>query len=205
MTKVAIIGSGGHTRSSVNLLLRYFNSSDMSIYDNSFLTSGRERIVDSIQLVGGINDVEPSQSVFLSIGDNHLREQYFLRFKGQIIRDNVFHSSSLQEKDVTYGTSNQVFACSYVNSQVFIGDNNIVNTGAIIEHESIVGSHNHISIGSKMCGRSMIGDKCLLGAGSIVLPQVSICDNVTIGAGSVVTRNIDQPGVYVGAPARRVR
>jgi acetyltransferase-like isoleucine patch superfamily enzyme len=36
------------------------------------------------------------------------------------------------------------------------------------------------------------------------LPRVSVSNRVIIGAGSVVTRDITEPGVYVGAPARRV-
>jgi len=32
---------------------------------------------------------------------------------------------------------------------------------------------------------------------------IEICDNVVIGAGSVVTKNITEPGVYYGNPARK--
>jgi acetyltransferase-like isoleucine patch superfamily enzyme len=34
---------------------------------------------------------------------------------------------------------------------------------------------------------------------------VSICDNVVIGAGAVVTKNITQPGIYAGNPAKLIR
>nr|HQU73633.1 N-acetyltransferase [Calditrichia bacterium] len=34
---------------------------------------------------------------------------------------------------------------------------------------------------------------------------VRICDNVVIGAGSVVTRDITEPGIYAGNPARKIR
>jgi acetyltransferase-like isoleucine patch superfamily enzyme len=44
---------------------------------------------------------------------------------------------------------------------------------------------NHVSIGSN----------------ATILP-VSICSNVIIGAGSVVTKDILQPGIYAGNPAR---
>ena len=46
-----------------------------------------------------------------------------------------------------------------------------------------------------------IGDNVSLGSNSTILP-VNICSNVVIGAGSVVTRDIIDPGVYVGNPAR---
>ena len=204
MARVAIIGAGGHTRSSINLLLNHFDSDDIRIYDNSFV-KGKQEMINSIPLIGGVNDIELDQDVFLSIGDNNLRRKYFLKFKNQIIKDTIFHGDSLQEKDTEYGISNQIFAHSYINSKAVIGDNNIINTGAIIEHEAVVGNHNHISIGAKMCGRSTIGNMCLVGAGAVILDKLSICDNVIIGAGSVVIRDINDSGTYVGNPARRIK
>jgi len=33
---------------------------------------------------------------------------------------------------------------------------------------------------------------------------VSICDDVVIGAGAVVTKDITEPGTYVGNPTRKL-
>jgi UDP-N-acetylbacillosamine N-acetyltransferase len=205
LTKVAIIGAGGHTRSSINLLLNYFDSNDISIYDDSFVKGNKQEIVNAIPLIGNIDDIKSNQSIFLSVGDNSLRKQYFLKFKDQIIKNTIFHSDSLQEKDATFGVSNQIFAHSCINSQVIIGDNNIINTGAIIEHETSLGNHNHIAVGVIICGRSTIGNMCLIGAGAVVVDKISICDNVIIGAGSVVIRDIKDAGTYVGNPAKRIK
>ena len=128
MTKLAIIGSGGHTRSSTNLLLNYFDGNDIGIYDESFVKDSKQEMVNFIPLIGSIKDIKLNQGVFLSIGDNSLRKKYFLKFKDQIIKDTIFHSNSLQEEDVEFGISNQIFAYSYINSQVRIGSNNIINT-----------------------------------------------------------------------------
>jgi acetyltransferase-like isoleucine patch superfamily enzyme len=55
-------------------------------------------------------------------------------------------------------------------------------------------------------GRAVtIGDRCWIGARAMILPGVTIGDDVVIGAGSVVTRDCASRGLYVGAPARRVR
>jgi UDP-N-acetylbacillosamine N-acetyltransferase len=204
LTKIAIIGSGGHTRSSVNILKEYFDKQNMSIYDDSFERYKYETI-EMVPLAGCIDDIAPDQDIFLSIGENTLRKKYFLNYKDKIIRKNIFHRNSLQEIDVTFGYSNQFYANSYINSQVKIGDNNIINSGAIIEHESKVGSHNHIAIGVKICGRVNIGNMCLIGAGSVILDNLSICDNVTIGAGAIIVKDIDTPGIYVGNPAKRIK
>jgi acetyltransferase-like isoleucine patch superfamily enzyme len=48
-----------------------------------------------------------------------------------------------------------------------------------------------------------IGNHVSIGSNATILP-VSICDDVVIGAGAVVTKDITEPGKYVGNPARKV-
>jgi acetyltransferase-like isoleucine patch superfamily enzyme len=49
-----------------------------------------------------------------------------------------------------------------------------------------------------------IGDRVYIGSNATILP-VRICSDVVIGAGAVVTRDITEPGIYAGNPARRKR
>ena len=189
----------------MNLLLNYFNDKEIGIYDDSFAKDNKQEVVNGIPLIGNIDDIKSNQGIFLSVGDNGLRKEYFLRFKDQIIKDTISHSDSSQEKDTIFGVSNQFFSHSYINSQVVIGDNNIINTGAIIEHETLLGNHNHIAVGATICGRTIIGNQCLIGAGAVVIDKISICDNVIIGAGSVVVRDIEDAGIYVGNPAKKIK
>ena len=46
-------------------------------------------------------------------------------------------------------------------------------------------------------------EEVYVGSNSTLLP-VTICDDVVIGAGSVVTKDITEPGTYVGNPARKL-
>jgi acetyltransferase-like isoleucine patch superfamily enzyme len=49
-----------------------------------------------------------------------------------------------------------------------------------------------------------LGDRVSIGTNATLLP-VSICNDVVVGAGAVVTRDITEPGVYAGNPARKIR
>jgi len=51
---------------------------------------------------------------------------------------------------------------------------------------------------------TVVGNHVSIGSNATVLP-VSICDNVVVGAGAVVTRDITEPGFYLGSPAKKVR
>jgi acetyltransferase-like isoleucine patch superfamily enzyme len=46
-----------------------------------------------------------------------------------------------------------------------------------------------------------VANRVSIGSNSTILP-VAICNDVVIGAGSVVTKNITEPGIYLGNPAR---
>lgn len=50
-----------------------------------------------------------------------------------------------------------------------------------------------------------IGNDCWIGSRVIILPGVSICDRVIVGAGSVVSKSIQEPGIYVGNPAKKIK
>ena len=55
-----------------------------------------------------------------------------------------------------------------------------------------------------MTGGAQLGSLVTLGAGAVVCPGISICDGVVLGAGAVVTKDITEPGRYLGAPAKRI-
>lgn len=198
-----IIGAGGHTRSLLNLI-DTDNYEISGIYDDSYTTERRE-LINSYLLVGSINSIPSDSYVVLSIGQNKERKKFFLRFKDQILTDNLIHKNAFIENNVEMGISNQLMANVYINSNVILGDNNIINSNAVLEHEVHIGSHNHVSVGSKICGRVNIGDNCFIGANVVIIDKLHICDNVTIGAGAVVIADIKESGVYAGNPIKRIK
>jgi acetyltransferase-like isoleucine patch superfamily enzyme len=51
---------------------------------------------------------------------------------------------------------------------------------------------------------TFIGNQVSIGTNATILP-VKIVDHVVVGAGSVVTKDILEPGIYAGNPARKLR
>jgi UDP-N-acetylbacillosamine N-acetyltransferase len=201
--KMDIIGAGGHSR-SVIALLKNNNFEPENIYDDSF-QQGEKELIFGIPVSGKLSDVIPGKPVCLAIGDNEQRALFFKRFYGQIYKKTILHSTAWLEKETSSGEANLIFGNVFVNAAVKFGNNNILNTGCIIEHECEIGDHNHISVSAVLCGRVKIGTNCFIGAGAIIKDKISICDNVIIGAGAVVVKNISEPGVYVGNPAKKIK
>lgn len=201
--KVFILGAGGHTRSLINLL-EHNNYAIGGIYEDNFDIS-KEEIINTYKVLGKLDELNKDSTAVLSYGSPQKRKQLFLQLSEQVLESNLVHPKVTIEKYFNSGASNQIFANVYLNSNVTIGANNIINTSAILEHEVTIGSHNHISVGVVICGRASIGNGCFIGAGATIIDKLTITDDVIIGANSVVVNNIEQPGTYIGSPARRVK
>ncbi len=51
---------------------------------------------------------------------------------------------------------------------------------------------------------TILSDGVSIGSNATILP-VKICAGAVVGAGAVVTKDISQPGIYAGNPARKIR
>ncbi|MCW3173485.1 acyltransferase [Shewanella subflava] len=50
-----------------------------------------------------------------------------------------------------------------------------------------------------------IGKHAIIGSGSVILPGVSIFEGTAVGALSLITKNCEPFGVYIGAPAKKIK
>jgi acetyltransferase-like isoleucine patch superfamily enzyme len=107
------------------------------------------------------------------------------------------------QKGVSVGCRTRVQSHTFICERVSIGEDCFIGHGVMFINDLF-------SEGGPARGRmdlwksTCIGNHVSIGSNATILP-VRICDGVVVGAGSVVTRNIDQPGVYAGNPARRLR
>lgn len=93
---------------------------------------------------------------------------------------------------------------AHVGPMASVGHCAIINTGAIVEHDCTVGDFVHVSVNATLAGRSRLGDHVFLCAGATVIDSTTVGNDIVIGAGAVVVQSIEEPGTYVGVPARRV-
>jgi len=92
---------------------------------------------------------------------------------------------------------------AFVCDLVTIGDDCFISHGAMFINDPFAiggpGMRNR-----EVWRPTRIGNHVSIGTNATILP-VSICDGVVIGAGAVVTRDISEPGIYAGNPARLLR
>jgi acetyltransferase-like isoleucine patch superfamily enzyme len=107
------------------------------------------------------------------------------------------------QRDVSIGQRCRIQSHAFICELVTIGDDCFISHGAMFINDLF-------TLGGPAKGRrdlwrsTRIGSRVSIGTNVTVLP-VTICDDVVVGAGSVVTKDIVEPGIYVGNPARLLR
>ena len=107
------------------------------------------------------------------------------------------------QKDVVIGNRCKIQSHSFICEMVTIGNDCFISHGVMFINDTFV--KGGPAMGNKeLWKKTIIGNKVSIGTNSTILP-IQIVDNVVIGAGSVVTKNITEPGIYAGNPAKKIR
>jgi len=107
------------------------------------------------------------------------------------------------QKNARIGDRTRVQSHCFICELVTIGNDCFIGHGVMFINDSF-------SIGEPaydrhdLWERTVIGNHVTIGSNTTILP-VNICDHVVIGAGAVVTRDITEPGIYLGSPAKLAR
>ena len=119
-----------------------------------------------------------------------------------VLADNVFIGPFTEiQKNTSIGCNTKVQSHSFICELVTIGENCFIGHGVMFINDKF--QNNGPAKGDKtLWEETKIGNNVSIGSNATIMP-VEICDNVVIGAGSVVTKNITEPGVYYGNPARK--
>lgn len=120
------------------------------------------------------------------------------------IEDNCFIGPFVEiQKNVTIGKNTKIQSHSFICELVTIGEHCFVSHGVKFVNDTF--STGKPAGGDKTkWKKTFIGNHVSIGTNATLLP-VKVTDNVVIGAGSVVTKDITEPGVYAGNPAKKIR
>ena len=107
------------------------------------------------------------------------------------------------QKDVTIGINCKIESHSFICELVDIGDECVVAHGVVFINDTF--SIGRPARGDKRLWKAtVVGNRVYIGSNATILP-VKITEGVVIGAGSVVTKDILEPGIYAGNPARKLK
>lgn len=95
-------------------------------------------------------------------------------------------------------------AYSILTTNIKIGKHCILNRGNHIGHDCVIGDFFSAMPGAIVSGNVNIGDKVYMGNNSSIREKLSIHRLSTIGMNSAVVKNIEESGIYVGCPTKKI-
>lgn len=107
------------------------------------------------------------------------------------------------QRGVTIGRNCRIQSHAFICELVSIGDDCFVGHGVMFVNDLFKDGGPARGDRSKYRA-TKVGNRVSIGSNCTILP-VAIADGTVIGAGAVVVRDIAEPGVYAGNPARRLR
>jgi len=151
----------------------------------------------------------------VEVGDNVVIGNYTILHKGVKLGNNTAVGSYC-EIDKNCDIRNNVI----IQGRIRMGDSCLVEDKVTIKYGTILTSNvllkencflgpNVITLGSThkrvTVHGTTIGNETYIGAGSKIAGGIIIGNNITVGALSFVNKNLDESGIYVGAPIRKIR
>lgn len=198
--KYAILGAGGFAKEVREVLLDLGTSPEMV----HFYVEERFRTNNSS--VKGFLDLprDGHHVAYLGVGDGKLRANWLSQFQDNCDFAPLIHPTAILGKNVQLGKGVIVTAYSHLTCDIIVGDGVQFNLQTTVGHDSVIGDFVTTAPKVALSGNVRVGRHVTFGTSSTVLPGVSICDDVVVGAGAVVTKDITEPGTYVGVPAKRI-
>ena len=196
MNRLIIIGASGHGKVVADIAA-------LNGYKDIVFLDDDENIKECAGYpVIGKSTEAPDGEVFVAVGNAETRKRLMELYKGKI-QPVLIHPSAVVAESVEVTAGSVVMAGAVINPGVKIGKGCIINTSSSVDHDCVVEEFCHVSVGAHLSGTVVVGTGTWIGAGATVINNVNICAGCMIGAGAVVIKDINEPGMYVGVPAKK--
>jgi len=210
--EIFIIGSGGFAK-EVAFLIEDINKSHKDEWIIRGFVNSQEKLGTQngkYSVVTTDDEISNSQEnifVALGIGEPNLSKKIITKFKSNknISFPNLLHPNFIGDIDgFKMGEGNIITSGNIFTTDIIIGSFNIFNLGCTLGHDAVIGDFNIFNPSVNLSGGVKISNQNLIGTGAQILQNITFeCDRVIIGAGAVLSKNINEPGVYIGIPAKK--
>lgn len=197
MRELAIIGAGGFAR-EVKASIK--NNRDIKFFVD-------DKYQNPSLGVLGLSQFDPEKyRVIVAIGDPTDRADMVKKLP---LNTKYFTfidpNANILGEDVEIGEGSIICAGCVVTTNIKLGKHTHLNLLSTVGHDTQIGDFFTTAPGAKISGNCSIGDRVYFGTNASVKQKITICDDVTIGLNSGVVKDIDQKGIYVGLPVKKIK
>lgn len=201
-----IYGAGGHSKVIAESAIELSNVTKIFFIDDNDKNQGFINNNPDFSLISETeipNNLDDAYAI-VGIGDNKVRQTIVERCSSiPYISVASPHAVISGSSEISPGSF--IASGAIINADSLIGEHTIINTGSVIEHDCRIGKFCHIGPSASISGGVKLGSNILIGGGAYINPNISICNNVILGSGSLVVHDINEPGTYIGSPAKKIK
>lgn len=198
--KLAIVGNGGFARE----VAAWAKESYFQI----------EHYVTDEYAVEGLKSLEcidfERDEVIVAVADCGVRQklvQELEKLSNNTVQfATLIHPTAIIGPNVEIGAGSIICAQCILTVDIFIGQQTQLNLQTTVGHGSWVGGYSTTAPKVAISGDVFIGIGTYLGTGAVVKEKLAVVSNtnvgIVIGANATVVKDITQPGIYIGTPAK---
>ena len=191
--KKALFGYGGHAREVAAQI-----GEDVDFYVNDEYANHIAKPISSFN--------PKTHQMMVAIGDSRARFDIVQLLPKETIYFTFIHPTSLiLDNNIEIGEGSFIGAYSILTTNIKIGKHALLNRANQIGHDSEIGDYFSAMPGAIVSGNVKIYDCVYLGTNSSIKEKLIIHSLTTIGMNSCVVKHIEEPGVYAGIPAKKIK
>lgn len=205
--KICIVGSGGFGREVLLCVMDIFPNRDIwdvacFMVDNKYYKEGSIMGVPVIPMSSFNSKI---YSVVVAIGDPLSRRRVVERLPADTIYGTIIHPTAVISKFVKVGRGSIITAGCILTCNIEIGNHAHLNLHTTVGHDCVIGDYFTTAPAVNISGNCNIGTDVYFGTNSSIKQGINVCSGATIGMNAAVVKDIVEPGVYVGVPAKRIK
>lgn len=117
----------------------------------------------------------------------------------------IHPSCQILGPDIEIGEGSVVCAGTILTTNIKIGKHSHLNLQTTIGHDCEIGDYFTTAPGAKISGNCKIYDLVYIGTNASIKEKISIHSLSTIGLNAGVVKSIEEPGTYIGTPAKKIK
>jgi sugar O-acyltransferase (sialic acid O-acetyltransferase NeuD family) len=117
----------------------------------------------------------------------------------------IHPTALIMDDNIEIGDGSFIGAYSILTTNIKIGKHCILNRANHIGHDCIIGDFFSAMPGAIVSGNVTIDDRVYLGNNSSIKEKISVCGSSIIGMNCAVVKDINELGIYVGVPAKKIK
>ncbi|MEM9466182.1 MAG: acetyltransferase [Actinomycetota bacterium] len=200
MTRLGIVGAGGHGREAHAIAADRYER--IVFADDGTVDRARLARIGDPAVVALDELAAHCDECVIAIGDAAVRRAVAGRLAPGLRLAVLVDSSASIGSDVELAEGVMVHPGAAITTNVRVGLHSHVNARAVVSHDVRIGAFVSVSPGVLLNGDVTVEDDVFLGSGAIVLPGRTVGQGAIVGAGAVVTADVAPGATVVGVPAR---